>query len=235
MGEWEKYLLPDDLPYEEWVRYVFDHPVLDPQWWWQEPESGHFTEWNELANPARTLSYLTRFFQTPEVLIERFDRRQVNQGLNLLVSSACSNHMSVLSDERLPWMDRRACIDAMIPLYAKLMAPVYRNDLGHTTSADDELQHPTYACYMWWDVIPLYGGMECNDRDRLNEAVLHVFEEVLKLSAESCLESVLHGLGHWHLYIPDQTEPIVRRFLMRTDISPQLRSYAERAAVGAVQ
>jgi len=72
-------------------------------------------------------------------------------------------------------------------------------------------------------------------REQINTAVLNIFEQVLKLKAESCLESVLHGLGRWHLYVPDRTESIVRRFLDRTDISPELRNYAELAAVGGVE
>jgi len=111
----------------------------------------------------------------------------------------------------------------MIPLYAKLMAPVYGSDLGHTQRDPIDPERSTFACFMWWDVIPLYGGMDHDDRDRINDAVLNIFEQVLKLRAESCLESVLHGLGHWHLYVPERTEPIVRKFLTRTDISPQLR------------
>ena len=88
---------------------------------------------------------------------------------------------------------------------------------------------------MWWDVIPLYGGTEHPDRDRINAAVLHVFAETLKLKSEACLESVLHGLGHWRQYLPEQTEPMVRRFLAtRQEISEALRRYAEKAAVGTV-
>lgn len=233
MDAWEKCQLPDDISYEDWVRYVFDHPVLDPQWWWQDPESGYLQEWNDAADPARTLSYLTRLFEHPEALVGRFTRRQIDQGLNYLVSNACSNHMFVLRNAGLPWSDRRKCFDAMIPLYEKLMAPVYGNDRGCNRGPRDP-ERPTFACFMWWDIIPVYGGMDHADSDRINDAVLHVFEQVLKLRAESCLESVLHGLGHWHMYIPDRTEPIVRRFLSRTDISPELRNYAEAAAVGGV-
>ena len=235
MDAWERCCLPDDIPYEEWVRYVFDHPVLDPQWWWQDPETGHLQRWNESASAARTLSFLTQLFEMPEGLIGRFTRAQVDQGLNFLASNACSNHMFVLSDETLPWESRQKCFEAMILLYVKLMAPVYQNDLGHTQWGPEDPERPTFACYMWWDIIPLYGGMDHCDRDRINEAVLHVFEQVLNLRAESCLESVLHGLGHWHLYVRERTEPIVRRFLRRTDISSELRNYAELAAVGAVQ
>jgi len=230
MDAWERCRLRDDISYEEWVRYVFDHPVLDPQWWWQDLQ-----QWNESADPARTLSFLTLLFEKPEGLLGRFTRAQIDQGLNFLVSNDCSNHMFVLSDANLPWANRRGCLEAMIPLYAKLMARVYQDHLGHNQHGPGDPERPNDACYMWWDVIPLYGGMEHCDRDRINEVVLHVFKQVLELRAESCLESVLHGLGHWHLYIPDRTKPIVRRFLRRMDISPELRNYAELAAVGGVQ
>jgi len=235
MDAWESCRLPDDISYEEWVRYVFDHPVLDPQWWWQQPESGHLQEWDDSADPARTLSFLTQLFEKPEGLIGRFTRAQIDQGLNFLVSNACSGHMFVLSATKLPWAHRRKCFDAMISLYAKLMAVVYQDDLGHLHRSPSDPDRPTGACYMWWENFPYYAGMIHCDRYRINEAVLYVFEQVLTHKAESCLESVLHGLGHWHIYVPELVEPIVRRFLHRSDISRELRRYAEAAAVGRVQ
>ena len=235
MEELSKFRLPDDITFEEWVRYVFDHPVLDPQWWWQDEDTGLYQAWNERVNPGRTLAYLTRLFEDPSGLLGRFTRAQINQGLNLLVSPACSNHMSVLRDQSLPWPDRRRCIEAMVPLYGELMAPVYGDDLGHNEHGPCDPERPTFSCYMWWDVIPLHGGLGEPDGVRIDDAVLRVFEQVLTLRAESCLESVLHGLGHWHDDLPDRTEPIVREFLKRTDLSPALRRYAEYAAVGEVQ
>jgi hypothetical protein len=231
MEAWERCRLPDDISFEEWVRYVFDHPVIDPHWWWRDPESGYFQEWDELADTARTLSYITQLFEEPEGLIQRFTHPQIDQGILFLVSGSSSRHLSVFSDPRLPWAHRRRGIDAMVPFYEKLIAPVYQNDLGHCEGGPSDPNRPNWACYMWWDITSMYAGTD----DAENDAVLHVFEEVLKLKAESCLESVLHGLGHWYLCIPDRTEPIVRRFLQRTDISPELRRYAERAAVGRIQ
>lgn len=232
--EWERCRLPDDLPFEGWIAHIFDHPILNPQWWWQEPESGHFQSWDGIADSARTLAYITRLFREPRGLICRFTRQQIDQGFNYIVSSGCSDYMFVLTDTALPWPDRRACFDAMITLYTELFAPVYQNDLGHA-SAPEPSDRPTFACYMWWDVIPLYGSMKHADVDRINDAVLNVFEQVLKLKAESCLESVLHGLGHWHNDFPERTESIIREFLNRTDITPELRVYAHHAAEGAVQ
>jgi hypothetical protein len=180
-----------------------------------------------------TLSHLTRLFREPEFLLARYSHSLIDQGLSFIVSASQSSHMDVMLLSQLPWENRKACFDAMVSLYSKLMAPVYGNELGHLQSGSEAREN--FACYMWWDVIGIYGGMEHGDRDRINAPVLGVFERVLKLTSEACLESILHGLGHWHLYIPDQTEPIVHRFLARTDISPELREYAERAAVGAVQ
>jgi hypothetical protein len=226
--------LPDDLRYEDWVTYVFDHPVTRPQWWFCDLDD-ELPDWNPLARPARTLEYLTRLFREPSGLIGRFSRAQIDQGLNLIVSSACSNHMFVLMDTTLPLQDRCACIDAMRVLYRDLMAPVYGDDTECGERTDDEPERPNFSCFMWWEAIPLSGGMDHPDRDALNDAVLKVFEATLTLKSEACLESVLHGLGHWHSDMPERVSAIVRRFLAeRTDISPELRAYSEDAAEGMV-
>src|ERR1044071_1989156 len=68
MAVWERCRLPDNISYEEWVRYVFDHPVLDPQWWWQDPESGHLQHWNEEADSGRTSSRSTARWSTAIVI-----------------------------------------------------------------------------------------------------------------------------------------------------------------------
>ena len=235
MDERESWRLADDITFEQWVAYVFDHPLLDPRWCLQEPESGYFQEWDDRADPARTLAFVTRLFERPEVLIGRFTRGQIDQGLRFLVSGDYSGHMRAFRDIRIPWVQRRRGIVAMITLYANLMAPVYGNDLGHTEVDSRGPEGVTFGCYMLWDVSALGCCSAGEDSDRINDAVLHVAEAVLKFRAESCLESVLHGLGHWYFCVPERTEPIVREFLRRTDISPELRRYAEAAAIGCVQ
>jgi hypothetical protein len=227
MEAWERCRLPDDISFEEWVRFVFDHPVLESNGLRKDPESGDIREWDYRANPARTLSYITQLFEQPEGLIQRFSAAQVDRGLYFLVGTSGSDQLSVLANTKLPRANRRRCIDAMVPLYKNLMAPLYQHNLGHASGRLRTAGASNFTCYMWWDIIPLHGGLE----EMIDDAVLNVFERVLKLRAESCLERVLHGIGHWHRYLPDRTEPIVRRFLQRTDFSPELRRYAERAAV----
>ncbi len=233
--DWSKCILPDDLAFDAWVEFVFDHPILEPRWWWQTPQSGLYQFWNDEARPALTLSHLTTFFRSPGAVVERYSRSQIDQGLNYLFSNACSSHMFSLTNSTLPWTDRLACFEAIVPLYAELMSPVYRNDLGHLDRTHRDPTRPNYSCYMWWDDTPIHSNMDHPDRERIHDAVLAVFERVLTLKSEACCESVLHGLGHWHSDLPERTKPMVRRFLQRTDISAELRAYAELAAVGGVQ
>jgi len=108
-------VLPDEISYERWIRYVFDHPVLRTAWWWHGETSEHYEVWNEEADPGRTLEFLTRFFQHPEEVLGPYTAAQIDQGLNLLVSSSCSNTMFCLLDTGIPWERRRVCIEAMVP------------------------------------------------------------------------------------------------------------------------
>lgn len=216
--------LPDDISYERWMRHVFDHPVLKDAWWWHDEESEYYELWNEEADPERTLEFLTRLFREPDELLGVYSAAQIDQGLNLLVSPSCGNYMFCLLETTIPWERRRACIEAIVPLYERLMAPVY-----------DQPGVKNFACYMWWDVIPLYGAMDIPDRDRINDAVIGVFNAMASSHSPACLESVLHGLGHWHLYLPMYTEPIVDRILARKDLTKDQRNYAKLARRGMVQ
>jgi len=220
--------LPDDLSYESWVEYIFDHPVTDPPYWF-ELESPH---WDDEASPSRKLDYLTQFFEQPEVAL-RYTPHQIDQGLNLIFDCFCSSYLSVIADETLPWPDRQRCIEAMVPLYANLMAPTYGDQLGHVSNLRFP-DLPSFSCYMLWDVICFYGDMDHPDSRRIDETCFGVFERVLQLTAESCLESALHGLNHWHHAAPARVEEIGRVFLTRQDLSGKLRFYAQNAIIGGV-
>ena len=226
--------LPDDLSYQDWVTYVFDHPVhvSHTDLFFNAMDC---REWSPSAQP-RALAYLTRLFREPAGLIGRFSRAQIDQGLDYLVDPLFSEHMSVLVNTALPLEDRCACIDAMAVLYRDLMAPVYGDDTECGGRGGKEPERPNFSCFMWWDVISLVGGPDLPDREAITDAVFRVFEATLTLKSEACLESVLHGLGHWHLHNPERVSATVHRFLAeRTDISPELRRYAENAAWGGVR
>jgi hypothetical protein len=63
------------IAFDEWVRRVFSHEVIDHDWWWKED-----TNWNEL--PAEiSLEYLSRLFEESGHLLRSFSDAQVDQGL----------------------------------------------------------------------------------------------------------------------------------------------------------
>lgn len=241
--------LPNKITFDEWVNHVFDHPVLDPPWYWSERNQEHYQYWNSQANPTRTLSYLTQLFGNSSFLIERFTRAQIDQGLTYLVNPDFSAHMVVLRDVKLPWELRRACLLAMLPLYTDLFAPVYGDDhennheliafwqrfrAGESLEPIPGKQEPMYAVHMWWDDMPIRGGPVHPDQERFDDTALYILSEVLKMKEESCVESALHGLGHWAFHVPDRTTPIIEEFLRRTDVGEDLRYYAERAMTGEI-
>jgi len=229
--EYEVNQLPEDIPYERWVEHVFDHPVLPKNWWWHL-SGPHAESWDDGADAGRTLSYLTRLFKESGELDQRYSRAQIDQGLNYLVSSSCSNHMFAILDEGLPLGDRLACIEAIGDLYEDLLARVYGDDIAHGSGSKDV----NFALYMWWDIAPLYGAMQVENLADYNRTILSLFERILKLKSEACVESALHGLGHWHHYCSKEVERVVGEFLKeRKDLSTRLRSYAKAARKGRVQ
>ena len=224
--------LPDDLSYEDWISFIFDHPVMDPQWWCHTPDSGLYQYWNEEADPSGTLAYLTRLFSSPSFLIPRFSRAQIDQGLYYIVSSGCSSHMFVLATQSLPWADRKRCILAIFDLFRDLIAPVYGNDLSSGSNSKSNHNRPTHTCFMWWDIIPL--PVNTPESSLIIDAVASVLDQILTLDSEACLESGMHGVSEFHFSNPKRFEEVGLNFLKRKDISYRLRSYAQDAAFGRV-
>lgn len=260
-------LLPDDIPFERWVRHVFDHPLPAPasdedkaahqarmdayiqkaqrgekisredipappawyEWYFQaDPET-----WNEAADPARTVEYITRLFTNIDVLAEPYSDGQINQGINYLISNACSNHIFALISEMVPLRARVACAESFYDVYAKLYARKCTSALGHVSERGNPLN---MTCYMWWDIIPFFGRSGDRVCEQLDGTMLYVMERTLALDHEACREGALHGLGHWHFAYPERVETVIDEFLQAhaERLSLALAAYARAARRGAV-
>jgi hypothetical protein len=218
--------------FEDWVKYVFDHPVYEQkQQWYFEVDAPH---WNEEDNPAATVSYITQLFQNAADVCKPYSDAQLNQGFWFLVSNAGSNHMFTLLSNRVPVPDRERCIQSMVDVFRDLFGVRCSHHLSHTLRTYDSAVNPlNSACYMWWDIIPI-GGSQSNDR-WLNEACLDVMEQTLQLKSIACQESALHGLGHWQVSNPERVQGIIDRFLKANpNIVPALKTYALSARGGCV-
>lgn len=225
--------MANDQLFEQWVKWIFDHPVVEPRWWFQLEAYDEQSALNETRDPDKTLDRMTRLFQSPLALLSDYSHQQIDQGFTFLVSASCSSHMDVLLDSGLPWKVRSECVDAMSLLYKNLMGPIYKNTLGHCIVGSDTNNH---ACYIWWDAICFDCKTAHANRDQLNESVMLVCERVLReCSWESCLESALHGLGHWSMCFPKRVRNTIASFLKSRQISAELKSYAQMCARGAIE
>lgn len=116
-----------DLTYEEWLAWVFDHPATGPEWYF-DPEADW---WNEERDPERTTEYLTRLFEHPGVLLPKYSDAQINQGLWFLASSACSNHLFALLTPAVPWAKRERGLRSIGTLYRNLLSQRCAVHFGH--------------------------------------------------------------------------------------------------------
>jgi hypothetical protein len=220
-----------NLTFEEWLNYVFDHPAgdLSNAWYWDTDRDW----WDEDAHPAQTVQFLTRAFDNAAAVLKPYSDAQLNQGLWFLVSNACSNHMFALMDESVPWPARERCIYSFHQLYEQCFARRCSPHLSHLSEPDANPLN--LVCYMWWDIIPLYGKPNDPSRKEMDEAILQVMESTLQLDSIACRESALHGLGHWHMYYPERVGEIIDKFSMSHPHLPEkLESYMKAAYTGYV-
>ena len=83
--------------------------------------------------------------------------------------------------------------------------------------------------------MPVYGGPRLEDRYALHRAALDVMATILDFESLACVESALHGLGHWHRAFPEPVEGLIDGFLAtHSDARPELLTYARSARCGCV-
>lgn len=214
--------------FEQWIDGIFDHPVTKPEWYWA-PEADTCVEDDDETNA----DYLARLFADSDRLLRRFDNAQVSRGLEMIVSSSCSEHSYSITGGHASWPTRQRAIRAIFDVYAKCFANRCSESLGHYEDIPNPLN---YICYMWWDVFPAWGDPKDTESAHEVDEYIGVMERCLSLKHHACLEGALHGLGHWQSIFPEKVEPIIDQFLQeRNDLRPDLVVYARRARKGAVQ
>ncbi len=220
-----------NLTFEEWLRYVFDHPVEAQklEWYWDLDRDW----WDEEADPAQTVQFLTQAFEQAAVVSQPYSDSQLNQGLWFLASNACSNHMFALMNERMPWPARQRCIASFHQLYQGCFA---RRCTPHLSHLDEPGAGPLNSvCYMWWDIIPFAAKPDNPAWKEFDEDILRVMESTLQLNSIACRESALHGLGHWQHAYPQRVGEIIDKFSMtRPELPQELQAYMTNAYTGYV-
>jgi hypothetical protein len=212
--------------YQEWLSFVFDHPVTEPQWYFQ-PDAPHFS-----GNETDFAELITQTFLRSGADLQRFPNAQVNQGLWFLVSPSGGDYIFSLRDGHAPLTQKVQGIHSILDLYRDCFAPRCAQVLGHTDEAG--ASDLNSICYMFWDICPLTYLEKATDRPALEEAVFSVLEKTLLIEHRACREGALHGLGEIAYAYPERVSNIVGSFLAKAEVDAVLKSYAERAQHGNV-
>ncbi|MFC6079850.1 hypothetical protein [Sphaerisporangium aureirubrum] len=183
--------------------------------------------------PHEIIRGLTDFFTTAGRLVENYSTQQINDGLWFLSSPRC-DLLYTLYDEQVDVALRLGCVEAIRAMYENLFAPHCRRIMSNGVETPPE-EPLNSICYMWWDNFPSWGRPEEPYHRRIDSALLAVMRDNLAGKNIACVESGLHGLGHWHHNYPDQVETTIDDFL-RTHrrLTPPLREYALAARGGHV-
>ena len=228
-----------NIPFEQWVTYVFDHPVGGPDAsLWHLDDDDESEWWNASRQPEVTVAYLTNLFENAASVLAPFSDAQVKEGLWFLLDSGYSAAMFELLNRGVALSERTRCISSIYTLFERFFAPRCASHLSHLDRAGKSTdEHPLNdVCYMWWDIAPVCGCSQGLDRAELDAACLEVMRMTLDLDSDACRESALHGLGHCYFEHPTQVKAIIDRFLdHHPDLRAELRAYAWAARAGRVQ
>ncbi len=216
-----------NVGFDEWLEFVFEHPVTKPAWHWNDDAD----EWG--GKPVETVGHLKKMLLESGACLKSFSDDQLNQGFWYLISGACSETGRCLTDESVPPDSRKSCILAIENLFRDCFMVRCSNHLSHL---DEHGANPLNSiCYMWWDVLPVCGCSEDTGRRETDSLFLGVMERTLKLESEACRESALHGLGEWHCFYPEKVQKIIEDFIWSNrKIRDSLRNYAYAAMHGDV-
>ena len=205
-----------EIPFDDWVVAVFDPDVDDP---WPPP--------------AQDLAHLTRLFADPVTALEGCTDDEIGVGLWSVLDSGGAGTALALNDGSLPLRDRIACVNEIRTLYRELFVPRCAERLGHRSEQAGRLE---MACYMFWDIAAFGGPPGEREGNLLEDAVLDVLEDLLRLDHAACQESAIHGLGHRVGRHPERAPAIVERWLRTGRVRDErLRAYAAAARTGCIQ
>jgi len=207
----------DEMSFEAWVDFTFDHPVSEPRWYEEE-------SWGYSGSCGKVLAFCTRLFHDPEFLLDRYDEAQLSQGFWFI--PGLDGYLRAIWCAETPLAPREECVLSMENLFGKLFA-----------------KHPFgEAAYMWWDGVDSYrgglcGGTSGDDRlvrmeeARLETVMLEVLGRILLGNASrECQRSALHGMGHIANRCDEKTEAEITRLIDRylsEDVPKPLAEFAE--------
>ena len=206
----------DNLSFDQWVKFVFDHSLTEPPWYWDAAWDEFWDQWAEKSDPQRQLYYATRLFRSPDFLLREYNPEQINQGLWLLLSGPAAFRLGdLIWSKKLSWRARKECILVMVNLFQSVFTKLPEQDI----------------CFMWWDELRDWDFRE--DRDpRVRDSMFQALSLILKIPSTQCQMSALHGLGH--LDHPEKRKVIEDYLQQNPQLDTEIKKYTQAAISGKV-
>ncbi|MDQ3801489.1 MAG: hypothetical protein M3384_18865 [Acidobacteriota bacterium] len=197
----------NEYSFEEWVNFVFNHPVATSStaWYWDD-------EWEWESDSEHIIEYCIRLFRNPDFLLECYSPEQINQGFWFLLG-ATFQLQDWLWNRDIDWKLREECILAMVDVFEKMFARYPIEDV----------------CYMWWDLLRDFS----DDQDpKVKDAMIIALSRILEFDSLDCRLSALHGLGHLE---HKGKRKVIEQFLAaQPGLDDEVRDYAMAAIEGKV-
>lgn len=201
----------DDFSFEEWVRFIFDHPVSDPEWFFEDD-----IEYESI--PEVSLERYTRLFTNPVFLLDEYSPEQIQQGFDFIHCGSVGTLDFVLWDEQTDFGLREQCIYSMVALYERLFTRDPIVDMSH----------------MWWDLLITDFEIQprTDDGFAVQDVMFKAMGRILGINSLNCWWGALHGLGHLrHKYTCAIIDEWLKSGVCR---DKQLREYAETCKTGDI-
>ncbi|PWT80027.1 MAG: hypothetical protein C5B44_05980 [Acidobacteria bacterium] len=173
------------ISYDEWLTFVFDHPVPDnalqpTDWYW---------EFNyEVSNVAQLIKYVTDLCNSFSKVSEIYSLPQLDQGIWFVIGP-CIDFGQYLRNKDVSIDLRQSCVRAMYWVYADFVSK-------------RKLQETQTCFWMWWDLLPqafyIKGdtGHFDDDSKEMEGTILETLSSILQLQDITSQRCALHGLGH---------------------------------------
>ncbi len=213
------------ITFEEWIRWNFDRPEA------VEPSKAlaldvRHAKWEQ--DTRTRLAHLIRLFEDPVDVLRPYSDNQIGMSLLGMFDSGGRGWFRP-SDYRNQREEFARLVHAVGQLVVMLTAARCPNKPD-----SHEKTRIGSALYMFWDIAPIWPVD--GSQDWLLDVCLEEMRAVL-VGSNHCVAQchALHGLGHFQLYHPDRTTPIVDEFLStRARAHPEVRDYAMLARGGRV-
>lgn len=215
------------MKYEDWRNDIFGKPEG------YDPIVGNILEETANLPEVQTLDYIDRALQDPEIHIQ-YSVEQIGIGLYIIFEISCSNISrcyAVLNGNVENEQRKIESIKHLRNLYSNFFARYCNSAVKRI----GEIRPPDrigYICYMLWDIFVLCPG---NATPAMVEATIEMMADLLQTKNDNCLESLIHGLGHW-IFDSDRAKQTLDDWLRSpTTDNPVIIDYATQAKTGYIQ